>query len=83
MEKIPEMSCDPIIAAENPFAISIPKDKESLTREATNAREEVQVFLDRLAMEGKVGVVAVLIRADKPACCYKTCTIGLPRRLFT
>jgi len=37
-------------------------------REAANAEEEVQVFSDGLAMEGKVGAVAILLRAGKPAC---------------
>jgi len=37
-------------------------------REAVNAEEEVQVFLDGLAMEGKVGAAVVLLRAGKPAC---------------
>jgi len=66
IEKIPAMSRNPIIIAKNPFAISIPKDRESSTREAANAEEEVQVFLDGSAMEGKVGAAAVLLRAGKP-----------------
>ena len=68
IEKIPAMSCDPILAVKNPFVISIPVDRGSLTREAMNAEEEVQVFSDRLAIEGKVGVAVVLLRAGKPAC---------------
>jgi len=68
IEKIPAMSCNPIIIAKNPFAISIPKDRESSTREAANAGEEVQVFSDGSAMEGKVGAAAVLLRAGKPVC---------------
>jgi len=67
IEKIPVTSRDPITAAKNPFKISIPENRESLTKEAKNAEEEVQVFLDGLAMEGKVGVVVVLLRAGKPA----------------
>ena len=68
IEKIPATSHNPICEVKNPFTISIPKDKESLTKEAENAEEEVQVFLDRLAMKGKVGAAAVLLRADKPTC---------------
>ena len=66
IKKIPATSHDPIYEVKNPFMISIPKDKESLTKEAENAEEEVQVFSDGLAMKGKVGAVAVLLRADKP-----------------
>jgi len=66
IEKIPATSCNPIIIAKNPFTISIPKDRESSTREAANAEEEVQVFSDGSAMEGKVGAAAVLLRAGKP-----------------
>jgi len=67
IEKIPATSHNPILAVKNPFAISIPVDRESLTREAANAEEEVQVFSDGLAMEGKVGAAVVLLRAGKPA----------------
>ena len=67
IEKIPATSQDPILAAAIPFAISIPEDRESSTREAKNAAEEVQVFSDGSAIEGKVGAAAVLLRAGKPA----------------
>ena len=67
IEKILATSRNPIDTAKSPFAISIPKDRDSSIREATNAEEEVQVFSDRSAMEGKVGAAAVLLRAGKPA----------------
>jgi len=68
VKKILVASQDPIIAAKNPFKISIPIDRESLIKEAENVAEEVQVFTDSSAMEGKVGVAAVLLRAGKPGC---------------
>jgi len=67
-EKIPATSHDPIHATKNPFTISIPEDRETLIKEATNTEEEVQIFMDGSAMKGKVGAVAVLLRAGKPAC---------------
>ena len=68
IEKILAISCNPIDTAKNPFAINIPKDRDSSIREAANAEEEVQVFLDGSAMEGKVGAAAVLLKAGKPIC---------------
>ena len=67
IEEIPATSCDPILAAKIPFTISISEDRESSMREAANAEEEVQVFSDGSAMEGKVGAAAILLRAGKPA----------------
>ena len=67
IKKIPATSCNPIRVHINPFTISIAKDRESLIREAANTREEVQIFMDRSAIEGKVGAAALLIRAGGTA----------------
>lgn len=45
-----------------PFQISIPEDKESSARAAENATEDIQVFTDGSAQEGKVGAAAILIK---------------------
>jgi len=66
-KKIPATLSNPITTAKNLFAISIAKDRDSSMREAANTEEEVQVFLDGSAMEGKVGAAAILLRAGKPA----------------
>jgi hypothetical protein len=66
IEKIPAVAHDPSKTGEWPFTISITENKENSAREAENAAKEIQVFLDRSAHGGKVGVAAVLIRKDKP-----------------
>ena len=66
IKKIPATSHNPICMHTNPFTISIAKDRENLIREATNVKEEVQIFTDRSAIEGKVGAAAILIRTDRP-----------------
>lgn len=53
VEKIPATACDPTKIGKLPFQISILEDKESLAHAAKNATEEVQVFTDGLAQEGK------------------------------
>jgi len=67
IEKIPATSRNPIRAHINPFAISIAEDRESSIREAANAREEVQIFTDGLAIGGKVGAAALLTRTGGSA----------------
>ena len=65
IEKIPAAPRDPSLAGKIPFVISIPEDRESSKLEAENAEEEVQVYSDGLALEGKVGAAAVLLRAGR------------------
>ena len=65
IEKIPAAPRDPSLAGKIPFVISIPEDRESSKLEAENAEEEVQVYSDGSALEGKVGAAAVLLRAGR------------------
>ena len=45
----------------------VPEDKESSARAAENATEEIQIFTDGSAQEGKVGAAAILFRKNNPA----------------
>ena len=65
-EKIPATVRNPVQKGKLPFKVEIAEDKEASVREAENAEEEVQVFADGSAMNGKVGAAAVLTRAGKP-----------------
>jgi ribonuclease HI/exonuclease III len=67
IEKIPTAPRDPIHIGITPFVISIPESREDSTEEAEAAEEEVQIFTDGSATEGKVGAAAILLRAGKPA----------------
>jgi hypothetical protein len=49
VEKIPTTGRDPSKTGELPFHIRIPADKEASAREAENATEEIQVFIDSSA----------------------------------
>ena len=49
-----------------PFRIIIPADKEASVRKAENATEEIQVFTDSSAHNGKVGASTILIRKNRP-----------------
>ena len=66
VEKIPGVARDPTKTGKLPFRISIPEDKESSARAAENATEEIQVFTDGSAQEGKAGAAAILIRKNRP-----------------
>jgi len=48
-----------------PFKISILANKESLIKEAQDATEEIQVFMDSSVIEGKVGAAVILTRWGK------------------
>jgi ribonuclease HI len=65
-EKLPTAGRDPGHDSKTPFTISIAEDKDSSAVEAENATEEVQVYTDGSAIDGKVGAVAILIRAGSP-----------------
>jgi ribonuclease HI len=65
-EKIPATTRDPSAIGKPPFTISIAEDKASSTAEAENATEEIQVFSDGSAINGKVGAAAILTRAGNP-----------------
>jgi len=66
IEKIPAAPWNPNIIGVIPFKISIPEDRDSSIKEAEDATEEVQVFADGSAMEGKVGAAAILLREGRP-----------------
>jgi len=66
MEKIPTATRNPSTTGKLPFQISIPANKEDSAREAEHATEEIQVFSDGSAQNGKVGAAAVLTRKNKP-----------------
>jgi ribonuclease HI len=59
--------CNPTYTGRTPFEISIPADRDSSTKEAEGAKEEIQVFTDGLAIKGKVDAAATLLRAGRPA----------------
>ena len=67
IEKIPATSRNLIQVDKNPFRISIAEDREGSIREAADAKEKIQIFTDGSAIEGKVGVAAILIRAGGAA----------------
>lgn len=49
-----------------PFGINILEDRDSSKEEAENVEEEIQIFLDSSAMNGKVGTAVTLMRAGQP-----------------
>ena len=65
-EKIMSAAKNPAEAGKLPFKINIANNGDNLVREAKNTIKEVQVYADGSAINGKVGVAAVLIRAGKP-----------------
>jgi len=67
-EKIPTTTCNLEKTRKLPFGISIPKDRDSSKEEAENMEEEVQIYLDGSAINGKVGAAVVLIRPGQPEC---------------
>jgi len=66
VEKTPAVGQNPSTSGELPFHISIPANKEALACKAKYAMEEIQVFTDGSAQDGKVGAAAILIRKNKP-----------------
>jgi len=66
IKKIPSAARNPEQTGKLPFRIVIPENREDSVREAREAVEEVQVFSDGSAFDGKVGAAAILIRPGKP-----------------
>jgi ribonuclease HI len=64
-KKIPAITRNPMQSSKLPFKTKIAKSRDASMRNATNAKEEVQVYADGSAMNRKVGVAAILIRAGK------------------
>ena len=61
MEKTPTVVRNPSKAGELPFELSIAESREDSIKEMEEASEEIQIFTDSSAMEGKVGAAAILI----------------------
>ena len=66
VEKKPTHHKNPSRPGKSPFTISVAEDRESSIEEDSNAREEVRVYSDGSAINGKVGAAAILIRAGNP-----------------
>jgi len=62
IEKLPAISRDPTLRGMLPFEISIADSREDSIRETEHAEEEIQIFTDGSALNGKVGVAAILLR---------------------
>jgi ribonuclease HI len=65
IEKIPAAAQDPLKIGKLPFDISIAENREDSIKETENATEEIQVFSDGSALEGKVGASAILMRKGR------------------
>src|SRR5712675_1245637 len=65
-EKIPATARDPMLKGKLPFKTHIAASRDSSIEEAANAAEEVIIYTDGSAINGKVGTAAILTRADKP-----------------
>ena len=66
METIKPTPRNPALTHIRPFTVSCTKTKGESIEEDEWASEEGKVYTDRLAQEGKVGAVAILIREGKP-----------------
>jgi len=66
LEKIPATARNPASTGKLPFQIDIPENREDSTGEAINAKEEIQIFTDGSAINGKVGAATLLMRPGKP-----------------
>jgi len=60
IEKIPATTWDPSKIGKAPFKLSITNSRENSIKEIKNTPEEIQIYLDSLVVEGKVGAVAIL-----------------------
>jgi ribonuclease HI len=65
-EKIQPAPRDPSKRNKLPFNISIAEDRDKSVKESEDAEEEIQVYADGSATDGKVGAAAVLIRTGNP-----------------
>ena len=63
LEKLPAISRDPTLRGMLPFITSIADNRENSIKETENVEEEIQIYTDRSAINGKVGAAAVLLRA--------------------
>ena len=56
---------DPSKIGKLPFDISIAENQKDSIKEMENATEEIQVFSDGSALEGKVGTSAILMHKGR------------------
>ena len=61
VEKIPPTMRNPEQTGRLPFTLSIPENRTSAVTEAAAATEEIQIFSDGSAIDGKVGAAAILM----------------------
>jgi hypothetical protein len=59
------MARDPSKIGKIPLKLSITENREDLIKEAESAKEELQIFSDGSALEGKVEAAAVLIHKGR------------------
>lgn len=60
IEKIHSKPCNPTFSGILPFNISIPSSKEASILADRYTEEEIKIYIDGSAHNGKVGAVAVL-----------------------
>jgi len=68
IEKIPATARDPKHHGKFPFTISIVDDRANSIEEAENAMEDLLIYTDGLAIEGKVGVAAACYDQEGLVC---------------
>ena len=66
VETIKPMPRNPALTHKRLFSVNFAKNKEESIEEDERATEEVKVYTDGSAQEGKVGAAAILIREGKP-----------------
>jgi len=64
-KKIPTMARNPSKIGKIPIRISITDSREESIEQTENAKEDLQVFSDGSALEGKVGAAAILIHKGR------------------
>ncbi len=64
-KKIPTVARDPTKIGKIPLKISIADSREESIKEAANVKEELQIYSDGSALEGKVGAAAILIHKGR------------------
>ena len=65
-EKIPAKPRNPAHVGKLPFKVSIAPSKEASILEDRNTQDQIKVYSDGSAHEGKVGAAAILIQTGKP-----------------
>ena len=66
IEKIPAKPRNPAHIGKLPFKVSIASSKEASILEDRNAQDQIRIYSDGSAHEGKVGAAAILTQTGKP-----------------